>query len=159
MFDQTNHTRLKKPNETKTCKPIFSLFRFSETYYITTFFLKNFLWLFLKSKSFRWKITHTYYVHSTVRGVSESSVFQKHFATKLIGLRTILPWKIQLVDSFWFSSFISTGWNMLVYLPVTDKLTDEDDLPQKLVSYSETLLQRRRKPALQGAELMHIPIV
>lgn len=48
---------------------------------------------------------------------------------------------------------------MLVYLPVTDKLTDEDDSPQKLVSYFETLHQRRKRPALQGAELMHMPIV
>ena len=105
---------------------IFYLFRFSETYYITTFFLKNFLWLFLKSKSFQWKITHTCYVHSNMGGASESNVFQKHFAAKLIGLKTTLPWKIQLIDSFWFNSLISTGWNMLVCLPVTAKLKDED---------------------------------
>lgn len=49
------------------------------------------------------------------------------------------------ISRFWFDSLLSTGRNALAFLPVTNltdsfiKLTDEDDLPQELVPYFETL--------------------
>ena len=45
---------------------------------------------------------------------------------------------------FLFDSFVSTSWNGLAFLPVSDiidgfmELTDDDDLPEELVSYFET---------------------
>ena len=72
-------------------------------------------------------------------------------------LQKFCHWKIkQLVDPFWFDSFLSTDWNALAYLPVTDitdsyiELTDEDDLPQELVSYFEHTTLGEKKPRSIG---------